>query len=71
MRRSRVVSRAIVSVGYDAATNVLEVEFADDGGVYQYFAVPASVAAAMLQAESIGRFFGEHVKPRYRAVWIE
>lgn len=71
MRRRRVVSRAIIGVGYDPATNVLEVEFAGDGGVYQYFAVPASVAAAMLDADSIGRFFGEHIKPRYRAVWME
>jgi hypothetical protein len=71
MRRSRVDSRAIVSVGYDKATNVLEVEFAGDGGIYQYFAVPASVAAAMLASDSIGRFVNEHIKPRYRSIWLE
>lgn len=71
MRRTRVVSRAVVSVGHDPATNVLEVEFAGDGGIYQYFAVPASVVAAMLESDSIGRFINEQIKPRYRAIWME
>ncbi|WP_029137102.1 KTSC domain-containing protein [Nakamurella lactea] len=71
MKRERVRSRAIVGVGYDRATNVLEIEFAGDGGIYQYFAVPPSVAAALLTAESAGRFVNEQIKPRYRAVWVE
>lgn len=66
MHRTPVSSRMLVSVGYDPATNVLELEF-HDGEVYQYFAVPRSVADALAAAESPGRFVATSVKPHYAA----
>lgn len=54
MERSRVESSVIASIGYDAATSVLEVEF-HNGGVYRYFLVPPSVYRALAGAASIGR----------------
>jgi hypothetical protein len=71
MRRKPVVSTAVDSIGYDSALNVLEIEFADDGGVYRYYAVPPTVVQALLAADSIGRFVNQQIKPRYRAVPIE
>lgn len=64
MHRTPVSSRMLVSVGYDAGTNVLELEF-HDGEVYQYFAVPQSVARALAEAESPGRFVATTIKPHY------
>lgn len=66
MKRARVDSSAIASVGYDAATAVLEVEFVS-GEVYRYFAVPPSVHRALIGAESVGRHFVAHVRDIYPA----
>jgi len=64
MRRLPVSSSAIASVGYDAPTSVLEVEFRS-GDVYRYFVVPASVHDALMTAPSKGRFFQERIRDRY------
>jgi hypothetical protein len=65
MERQLVISSELHSVGYDDASNVLEVQF-QTGGVYRYFGVPPNVHAALLAAESKGRFFNTVIKPRYQ-----
>lgn len=64
MRRKPVQSHAIASIGFDAATNQLEIEYIG-GDVYVYFAVPASVHQALMESDSVGRFVNEHIKPHY------
>jgi hypothetical protein len=64
MRRVPVESRAIASVGYDAATNVLEIEFVD-GDVYRYYAVPQRVHRELLAADSMGRYFQSQIRDQY------
>ena len=64
MRRVPVESHAITSVGYDRATNVLEIEFVD-GDVYRYFAVPRRVHQELLAADSLGRYFQAQIRDRY------
>jgi KTSC domain-containing protein len=64
MRRRHVESTAISSVGYDRRRRVLEVEFVE-GGVYQYFGVPADVHAKFLVAESLGNYFTAHIRNDY------
>lgn len=64
MRRSPVSSTAITSVGYDPGTAVMEIEFTS-GDVHRYFAVPPSVHRALVEAESVGRFFAAHVRHVY------
>jgi uncharacterized protein YndB with AHSA1/START domain len=59
MRRTRVQSEAIRSVGHSAAT--LEVEFTT-GRVYRYFDVPVRVFEALMSAESHGEYFNRHVR---------
>lgn len=65
MNRHRVDSSTIRVVGYDQATAVLEIEFTS-GEVYEYFLVPHSVYDGLLRASSKGRYFGDHIRSRYR-----
>jgi len=64
VRRIPVSSRAVVSVGYDAGTSTLEVEYVS-GGVYRYSPVPRRVFDGLLAADSIGTYLTTHVKPHY------
>jgi hypothetical protein len=65
MRRQRLDSSSVASVGYDAASRVLEVEF-HNGGVYQYLDVPGEEYAELREAESKGRYLNAEIKPRHR-----
>lgn len=65
MRRARVTSSAIASVGYDPESAILEVEF-HDTGIYRYHGVPPDVHAALLAAPSVGTYLTTHIKGRFR-----
>ncbi len=58
-------SSTIARFGYDAANQVLRVEF-KNGGTYQYFDVPAQVFEAMVAAPSKGQFLAQMIKGSYR-----
>lgn len=64
MIRQPVASSDLRTVGYDAARQILEVEF-HSGGIYQYFGVPSSVYSGLLQAGSKGRYLHAFIKGRY------
>lgn len=64
MRRQRVDSSAISSMGYDARSSTLEVEFRS-GAVYDYHGVPPKVWKDLLGAPSKGRFFTRSLRGRY------
>ena len=61
MNRVPVSSSNLSSVGYDPATATLEIEFLN-GGVYQYFNVPAFIHAGLMSAGSHGSYFDAHIK---------
>ncbi|MDQ8183840.1 helicase HerA-like domain-containing protein [Pelagicoccus sp. SDUM812005] len=63
MERAAVTSSNVVSLGYDATTETLEVEFKN--GVYQYYNVPQPTYDQMMEAESIGKFLNVYIKPVY------
>jgi hypothetical protein len=65
MQRTRVSSSSIASIGYDASTRVLEVQFRS-GSVYLYSDVPASVHRALMMAGSHGSYLNRYVKGRFR-----
>ena len=67
--RVEVESSSVASVGYDAELSVLEVEFRN-GGVYRYFAVPASVHEALMGSESKGAFVSWLVRDAYPFVRV-
>ena len=62
--RIEVESSSVSSVGYEGAVSTLEIEFRN-GGVYQYFAVPASVHEALMRSESKGAFVSRFVRDVY------
>lgn len=61
MWRERIQSEALRSVGYDAESRTLEIEFAS-GLVYQYFDVPEDVYEGLMAAPSHGEYFGRHIR---------
>ncbi len=60
-------SETIALVGYDADTEVMEVQFRTKAGIlpYLYSLVPKAVAEGLVKAESPGTFFHANVKGRY------
>jgi len=69
MHRKVVNSSVIRAIGYDRATNVLEVEF-HSGRIYQYFMVPANVHETLLLADSIGNFFNREIRNEFSCVAV-
>lgn len=70
MPRRPVQSSNIASIGYEARSQTLEVEFRS-GAVYQYFGVPAAVYQGLMAAKSHGHYLDRYVKKggyRYREV---
>lgn len=65
MKRHRLSSSVIASVGYDDGTATLEVEFRS-GEVYRYVDVDSDDADDLLEAVSAGAYLNEWIKPRYR-----
>jgi hypothetical protein len=61
MIRQPVQSSNLVSVGYDATTYTLEIEFRD-GRVYQYFEVPCAMHEQLMAAPSTGEFFQRSIR---------
>jgi hypothetical protein len=66
MLRARVQSTNLKSVGYDAESKTLELEF-HTGEVYQYYNVPAIVHRDLIHASSIGQYFSYFIKTTYRS----
>lgn len=64
MDRRPVSSSSLASVGYDSASETLEVEFLN-GRVYQYFNVPQFMHERMIEAPSIGTFFNAEIRNAY------
>ncbi len=58
-----VESSQVKAIGYDAATKTLAVTFTRGvGAIYHYAPVESETYEAFKSAESIGVFFGQHIK---------
>lgn len=64
-----VDSTTMRSVGYEARSRILEIEF-DSGAVYQYLGAPARVYEQLIAAESKGRYFNREIRDRYQYVEV-
>ena len=65
MERVPIQSSMLRSVHYDAKSMTLEIEFLN-GNVYQYFDVPETVHAELMQTDSHGKFVNTQIKGHYR-----
>lgn len=64
MEMMPVESSNIRTVGYDAKTKELRVEFTQ-GATYSYAGVPKREFTALLKAQSVGSQFHDRIKGRY------
>lgn len=65
MKRIAVISEVLKSVGYDEQSRTLEVEF-KNGGLYEYFDVPADEYSTLMLSPSKGTYFGDYIRDAYR-----
>jgi len=69
---TKVSSTNVAAIGYDRATQILQVEFLPSGkkgiSVYRYFNVPPSVAEDFYQAHSKGTFVWKVLRGNYRYI---
>jgi KTSC domain len=65
MNKQSVISSNLRSVGYEAESQTLEVEF-HNGGTYQYFGVPSSHYVGLMKAVSLGTYLHTYIKGSYR-----
>ena len=61
MQRQKVESSQIVSIGFEADKNQMDVEF-KSGSVYRYDNVTPVQHISLMSSESKGKFFGEFIK---------
>jgi hypothetical protein len=64
MRRTRVDSTSIASIGYEPRKRELEIEFRPSGAVYRYFDVPKEEHISFMAAESKGTYLNQVFKAR-------
>jgi len=64
MRVAAVESTTLLTVSYDDARELLQLEFCSRA-VYQYFHVPGTVHQALLDAPSKGKYFNLAIRGRF------
>ena len=64
MRVATVESTTLLTVSYDEALALLQLEFCSRA-VYQYFNVPSAVHQSLLAAASKGRYFNQAIRGRF------
>jgi hypothetical protein len=67
--RESVSSSNILSIGYDAPSETLEIEFKTTG-VYQYLNVPQFMWERLMMADSVGKFFNAEIKNAFACVKV-
>jgi hypothetical protein len=65
MKRKTVKSSNIKSVGYDIKNKILELEFNNEV-VYYYKDVGAVTTLEFIFAESLGKYFAQNIKSKYK-----
>ncbi|MCK4947538.1 MAG: KTSC domain-containing protein [Candidatus Aureabacteria bacterium] len=64
MDRNNIDSSMIRSIGYDANSSTLEIEF-NSGAIWQYFDFPESSWCEFNTSDSKGKFFLREIKKQY------
>ena len=58
------------SVGYEAKSKVVEIEF-QSGTIYQYLDVPSAIYKELSDAESKGQYFNSEIRDTYEFVRLD
>lgn len=61
MKREKVESSVLKSVGYDKDKKVLETELMNSN-VYEYYKVPFSAYTNLMKATFLGEYYNTHIK---------
>ena len=69
MDRIPVASSNIASIGYEADSQVLEVEYIK-GGIYQFMNVPSDVHEELMNSSSKGTYMNQVVKKMFVVVQV-
>lgn len=64
MDRQYVSSSNLRSVGYDAETETLEIQF-NSSGIFQYYNVPERIYEGLMNASSKGSYLHTYIKHNY------
>ena len=64
MKRKKVESSTIKSIGYDEKTQTLEVEFRPSS-IYQYFEVEKQTFENLMKAESVGSYHAKVIRGKF------
>ncbi|HLT76391.1 MAG TPA: KTSC domain-containing protein [Ferrovibrio sp.] len=59
-----VESSTLRRVSYSGAARVLTLTFTS-GRIYAYYDVPPRIHAGLMRADSKGRYFNRHIRPRF------
>jgi hypothetical protein len=62
--RQRITSSDIASIGYDAASEQLDIEF-HCTGVYRYYSVPKQIHTDLIATDCPGKYFLQNIKCKY------
>ncbi len=65
VKREKVKSSNIKSIGYESLKSTLEIEFTT-GAVYQYLNVPQRAWSNLMASKSKGFYFAKYIKHNYR-----
>jgi len=63
-----VKSSHLSAVGYNAKTKMLQIRFKGNDALYEYSGVPSDLATGLMSAESTGKYFNTHIRPKYKGV---
>jgi hypothetical protein len=69
IKRLRVESTALATVGYSRRLSALEIEFRS-GATYRYLDVAPTVYEGLLNARSKARFYDENIRRKYRSLHV-
>lgn len=69
IRRERVGSTVIASIGYSRRRHILEIEFVN-GAVYRYLEVVPSIHRELIAADSKAGFYDRNIRGSYPSVRV-
>ena len=67
MKRQRVRSRTLQSIGYSLFGGILQVEFRDTNKTFDYHNVPVRLYIGLMNASSKTSYFNKYIRDRFEA----